>query len=382
MYCDSFGLARGTKEEADYELTEYVVTRWYRAPEVMCSCQEYDHKIDVWSVGCILAELHGRKPLFPGDDYIKQMNLIFGVLGTPSKEDMKFITNEKALEYIKSLKKKPKISFDKIYRDANPLALDLLDKMLVFNPGRRISVDEALAHPYLKTLHNVKSESECKRMFDFEFEVTPRAAQHCTHHPHTALPGSALMVACPAACTRVRCAEERDDEGRPAHAHTHKHTHTHCLCPHLLWYPSPQPPSLPFLTHLSPHTCDRSLFPLSLPPFCDCACEGGDPGVHVAGDPALQARAAHQDLEEGWQGHRHQPTASHTAAPLREWERACGRAGGRQRERTAGGGSVGDGRMLSAVCEERVAALRCGAPICGTSIEGAEVAAAPILSAG
>lgn len=113
--CD-FGLARGTKEEADYELTEYVVTRWYRAPEVMCSCQEYDHKIDVWSVGCILAELHGRKPLFPGDDYIKQMNLIFGVLGTPSKEDMKFITNEKALEYIKSLKKKPKITFDKIYR--------------------------------------------------------------------------------------------------------------------------------------------------------------------------------------------------------------------------------------------------------------------------
>ena len=82
----------------------------------MCSCQEYDHKIDVWSVGCILAELHGRKPLFPGDDYIKQMNLIFGVLGTPSKEDMKFITNDKALEYIKSLKKKPKIEFNKIYK--------------------------------------------------------------------------------------------------------------------------------------------------------------------------------------------------------------------------------------------------------------------------
>jgi len=169
--CD-FGLARGTKEEADYELTEYVVTRWYRAPEVMCSCQEYDHKIDVWSVGCILAELHGRKPLFPGDDYIKQMNLIFQVLGTPSKEDMKFITNEKALEYIKSLKKKPKIPFDKYYKDANPLALDLLERMLVFNPHKRISVDEALAHPYLKTLHNPKTESDCKRPFDFEFEKT------------------------------------------------------------------------------------------------------------------------------------------------------------------------------------------------------------------
>jgi serine/threonine protein kinase len=64
--------------------------------------------------------------------------------------------------------------------DANPLALDLLDKMLVFNPHKRISVDEALAHPYLKTLHNVKSESECKRMFDFEFEKSAN-----TSHVHT-----------------------------------------------------------------------------------------------------------------------------------------------------------------------------------------------------
>lgn len=167
--CD-FGLARGVKEEVDYELTEYVVTRWYRAPEVMCSCQEYDHKIDVWSIGCILAELHGRKPLFPGDDYIKQMNLIFNVLGTPSADEMKFISNEKALEYIKSLKKKPRIPFNKIYKDANPLALDLMEKMLTFNPNQRISVEEALTHPYLKSLHNPKTEAKCSRIFDFEFE--------------------------------------------------------------------------------------------------------------------------------------------------------------------------------------------------------------------
>jgi len=167
--CD-FGLARGVKEDVDYELTEYVVTRWYRAPEVMCSCQEYDSKIDVWSIGCILAELHGRKPLFPGDDYIKQMNLIFNVLGTPAAEEMKFISNDKALEYIKSLKKKPKIPFNKIYKDANPLALDLMERMLTFNPHKRISIDEALAHPYLKSLHNPKSEAKCSRIFDFNFE--------------------------------------------------------------------------------------------------------------------------------------------------------------------------------------------------------------------
>jgi len=167
--CD-FGLARGVKDQVDYELTEYVVTRWYRAPEVMCSCQEYDHKIDVWAVGCIMAELLGRKPLFPGDDYIKQMNLIFGVLGTPSKNDMKFITNEKAREYIKSLKKRPKVPFNKIYKTANPLCLDLLDKMLAFNPHERITVDEALKHPYLKQLHNPQTEYVCTEPFNFEFE--------------------------------------------------------------------------------------------------------------------------------------------------------------------------------------------------------------------
>jgi mitogen-activated protein kinase 1/3 len=93
--CD-FGLARGVNDEEDYELTEYVVTRHYRAPEVMCCNQHYDHKIDVWSAGCILAELHGREPIFPGDDYLDQMNLIFSVLGTPSDSDMKMITNSKA----------------------------------------------------------------------------------------------------------------------------------------------------------------------------------------------------------------------------------------------------------------------------------------------
>jgi len=174
--CD-FGLARGIKDEEDYELTEYVVTRWYRAPEVMCSVQHYDAKIDVWSVGCILAELHGRQPLFPGEDYIRQMNLIFGVLGTPSADDMKFITNPKAKNYIKSLKPRQKKPFSKIYKHANPLALDLLEKMLEFNPAKRISVEDALAHPYFKSLHLPKKEVTCTTPFDFEFERTKMTRQ-------------------------------------------------------------------------------------------------------------------------------------------------------------------------------------------------------------
>jgi serine/threonine protein kinase len=81
----------------------YVVTRWYRAPELLLSCSEYTTSIDVWSVGCIFAELLGRKPLFPGKDYVHQLNLITKVVGSPTEEDLHFIHSEKARRYIRSL---------------------------------------------------------------------------------------------------------------------------------------------------------------------------------------------------------------------------------------------------------------------------------------
>ncbi|KAJ2978616.1 hypothetical protein NQ176_g3717 [Zarea fungicola] len=85
--CD-FGLARGfsvdPEENAGY-MTEYVATRWYRAPEIMLSFQSYTKAIDVWSVGCILAELLGGRPFFKGRDYVDQLNQILHILGTPSE---------------------------------------------------------------------------------------------------------------------------------------------------------------------------------------------------------------------------------------------------------------------------------------------------------
>jgi len=134
--CD-FGLARGIAKTETQLFTTYVVTRWYRAPEVLCACKEYDMKIDVWSVGCILAELHGREPLFPGEDYLSQLELIFSILGTPTEEDLKFITNPRAVNWIQRLKKTfPKIPFSRVYSNVNPLAIDLMEKMLVFNPKK------------------------------------------------------------------------------------------------------------------------------------------------------------------------------------------------------------------------------------------------------
>jgi len=166
--CD-FGLAR-TSSEKEY-MTEYVVTRWYRAPELLLSCTEYTTAIDVWSVGCIFAELLGRKPLFPGKDYVHQLNLITKVIGSPAEEDLEFITSEKARRYIRSLPFYTRVNFSKLYPTSSELAIDLIDKMLVFDPAKRITVEEALAHPYLNSLHDVNDEPSASSVFEFDFET-------------------------------------------------------------------------------------------------------------------------------------------------------------------------------------------------------------------
>ena len=132
--CD-FGLGRGFDADiSTEEKTEYVVTRWYRAPEVILNASEYTESIDMWSVGCVLAELLGKAPLFPGQDYLDQIKRVISVLGTPTKDDMQFIGNESALKYIKSLPKRNALPFAKLYPKANPVALDLLGHLLLFNP--------------------------------------------------------------------------------------------------------------------------------------------------------------------------------------------------------------------------------------------------------
>ncbi|ORY92954.1 putative MAP kinase [Leucosporidium creatinivorum] len=158
--CD-FGLARSAlsgETEAVGFMTEYVATRWYRAPEIMLTFKEYNRAIDVWSVGCILGEMLSSKPLFPGRDYHHQLTLILDVLGTPSLDDFYAISSTRSRDYLRALPFKKKRPFSAIYPNANPLAIDLLEKCLTFNPKKRISVEEALNHVYLEPYHDPDDE--------------------------------------------------------------------------------------------------------------------------------------------------------------------------------------------------------------------------------
>jgi serine/threonine protein kinase len=85
-----------------------VVTRWYRAPEIMLACKDYTKAIDMWSVGCIFAELIGRKPWLPGDDYIHQLTLICQKIGKPREDQLGFVSSEKAKRFMMRLPETPK----------------------------------------------------------------------------------------------------------------------------------------------------------------------------------------------------------------------------------------------------------------------------------
>ena len=124
--CD-FGLSRATHcIDQPGKMTDYVATRWYRAPELLLEVRDYGSSVDVWSAGCILAELLRRKPFLPGSDTRNQMDLIFEVFGTPSEDFITTIPKPRLRKFLRSLLAKKARSLDAFFPKANPLAIDLV----------------------------------------------------------------------------------------------------------------------------------------------------------------------------------------------------------------------------------------------------------------
>lgn len=136
-----FGLARIYDFNA--LLTSTVVTLWYRAPEVLLGTT-YATPVDMWSVGCIFAELFTRKPLFPGQYEVDQLAKIFEMLGTPSESEW---PDDSAVLRNNFVYARPRSVADMV-PEIDPLAKDLIERMLRFDPKKRITAHEALAHPY------------------------------------------------------------------------------------------------------------------------------------------------------------------------------------------------------------------------------------------
>lgn len=157
-----FGLAkimRGVRH------TSTVVTRWYRAPEILLGDSQYTCAIDMWSVGCILGEVLKKEPIFRGKDELDQMNLIYNVCGYESWQGCENLTNWSKFKPQKEFPRNIKKFFSKV----DPDALDLLEKLLQLDPKKRLTAKEALNHPWIKsgqTLNpqNILPENNCNEL--------------------------------------------------------------------------------------------------------------------------------------------------------------------------------------------------------------------------
>nr|XP_045374286.1 mitogen-activated protein kinase 12 isoform X3 [Camelus bactrianus] len=263
-----FGLAR----QADSEMTGYVVTRWYRAPEVILNWMHYTQTVDIWSVGCIMAEMITGKTLFKGNDHLDQLKEIMKVTGTPPAEFVQRLQSDEAKNYMKGLPELEKKDFASILTNASPLAVNLLEKMLVLDAERRGAAAEALAHPYFEALQDTEDEPKAQK-YDESFDDVDRTLDEWKRCPPT------WTAAHPPSCQR--------DEVCPGQP----------IAPHafLLLIPNPSSPTgcsdpLPFVLCTSRL---RTGHPLRPGPFSSCL------------------RAASICSTSGWaQGHLASPQAS------------------------------------------------------------------------
>lgn len=169
-----FGLARGRADEEE-ELTDYVVTRWYRAPELVILPSGYFEAVDLWSVGCIHVELRAREPLFPGQNHVDMLRKIAGCLGFTMERDLAWLPASamndarRMLETLKLPEQATKPLESRVPGASGP-CLELMRGLLAFDPRNRISAEGAIAHPYLAHLRDPLGETVAPRIFEWNFD--------------------------------------------------------------------------------------------------------------------------------------------------------------------------------------------------------------------
>lgn len=173
ILCD-FGLCRGglNRCKLPMEMTDYVVTRWYRAPELLLG-SSYDYKVDVWALGCVFAECSFRKPLFPGKNYIHQLQLLVEKIPILDDSHLPVLARKYLSKLLDEVQEST--SLKQVLHFFPSKGLDLVEKMLVFEPEQRISALAALSEPFFQGLYCCQeqklSEIEPTTSFDVDFHA-------------------------------------------------------------------------------------------------------------------------------------------------------------------------------------------------------------------
>ncbi|KAI7289350.1 Protein kinase, partial [Hortaea werneckii] len=162
----------------------YICSRYYRAPELIFGATNYTTKIDVWSTGCVMAELMLGQPLFPGESGIDQLVEIIKVLGTPTRDQIRTMNPNYMEHKFPQIKPHP---FSKVFRKADANAIDLISRLLEYTPTQRLSAIDAMVHPFFDELRDPNTKlpdsrhpngapRELPNLFDFshhELSIAP-----------------------------------------------------------------------------------------------------------------------------------------------------------------------------------------------------------------
>ncbi|KAF3042137.1 regulator of ime2 [Didymella heteroderae] len=171
----------------------YICSRYYRAPELIFGATNYTTKIDVWSTGCVMAELMLGQPLFPGESGIDQLVEIIKVLGTPTRDQIRTMNPNYMEHKFPQIKPHP---FNKVFRKADPNAIDLISKLLEYTPTQRLSAIDAMVHPFFDELRDPNTRLPDSRhpngavrdlpaLFNFnhhELSIAPQLNQQLVPH--------------------------------------------------------------------------------------------------------------------------------------------------------------------------------------------------------
>jgi len=177
--CD-FGLARILDEDntssskQQQVLTDYVATRWYRAPEILLGSNHYTKGVDMWAVGCILGEMTIGNPLFPGVSTMDQLDHIVKVTGYPTQEEIRSIRSPFATTMLGSIYHTSNKSFQELFPVLEDDAADLLKNLLQFNPAHRLDTEKALEHPYVGEFHDPETELVATHQISLKFDDNKR----------------------------------------------------------------------------------------------------------------------------------------------------------------------------------------------------------------
>lgn len=159
--CD-FGLARpiGSRNEyATVAITNYVATRWYRAPELLLRTNDYGKPVDMWAIGCIVGEFYGRQPLMPGKSLVNQLQEIMKYLGTPPSE----LTRNH--NWRVGVVRRAPVPWKKVYPHASSSGLNFIDRLLRYMPKDRMTIEQALNHDFVSQVRDIGREHSCPEEF-------------------------------------------------------------------------------------------------------------------------------------------------------------------------------------------------------------------------